>query len=543
MSAAGDNGPPLPAAAAARAPPSVASSSSAFDAPCCRVCWGSDEGGNPLIQPCQCKGSLAYIHRRCLQQWRQVCRENGRRRKAALCDICGAPLVLPGSRLAALAAARAAAAAAAGGGSVAVVGRRDLDLLSTDEQEGEEDDTDDSDGGLGDDEGRRAARRADAADRRLRRRRQRARQQARRRRGDDQGDDPGDDDNLGPFFANGQLVPALDLGAVLADSLRDPLWWAGALHGALRAYVALTGVAAAWRVWAQVLRAKQRQQQVGGGGGGAAAGVVGFGGAASSSSSSSSSASAQVAAALRSHHRAAAVVPARGVGGGHFLQHPHFAFAAGIGGAGGGTANVAALPAAVPVSPPSASALQAAARAAQAAATTAATTAGVGAAAADPTCPQMLLRPYIVREFTQAVEQGAQFQVAAHTTLAALASGADADAYSGLALGAVVASAVSELVFLPLLGAGKRGAADAVARLVGRTAWRLAAGALCTRDGYRLFCRVALFGADAWAGWRARRRRRARRLARERLLLEAPAAGVVAVAPADAAAAAAGGDE
>jgi hypothetical protein len=481
--------PPPPASVA-----SAASSSRLSGDRSCRVCWGGDEDGNPLIQPCQCRGSLAFIHRRCLQQWRQVCRENGRRRKAALCDICGAPLVLPGSRLAALAAARRA------GG----VGMEAAELMSTDEDEEDEEGDDGEENGE-----RRRARRADAADRRLRRMRH---QRRRRRNGEDDDDDDDDDDldeqDLGPFFGNGQLVPALDLGAVLADGLRDPLWWAGALHGALRAYVALTGVAAAWRVWAQVLRAKRSSQ---GGGGAMPPGA---------------SASAQVAAALRAqqlrhhHHPLASGVGGGGTGGGHFLQHPHFAFATSASSALGGAATPAAvaatslpaLPAAVPVGPPSASALQAAAQAAQAAA--------AGGAAAPSDCPPaLLLRPYIVREFTQAVEQGAQFQVAAHTTLAALASGADADAYSGLALGAVVASAVSELVFLPLLGAGKRGAANAVARLVGRTAWRLAAGALCTRDGYRLFCRGCLAVADAVAGWRARRRRRARRLARARLLV------------------------
>ena len=37
----------------------------------CRICYGEedDEKENPLVQPCQCSGSLKYIHLKCLKHW------------------------------------------------------------------------------------------------------------------------------------------------------------------------------------------------------------------------------------------------------------------------------------------------------------------------------------------------------------------------------------------------------------------------------------------------------------------------------------------
>lgn len=39
------------------------------DAPCCRFCQSSEPIG-PLIRPCKCSGSQAYVHVDCLNQWR-----------------------------------------------------------------------------------------------------------------------------------------------------------------------------------------------------------------------------------------------------------------------------------------------------------------------------------------------------------------------------------------------------------------------------------------------------------------------------------------
>jgi len=38
---------------------------------CCRICFESEETGeNPLISPCKCTGSMRWVHRACLDQWR-----------------------------------------------------------------------------------------------------------------------------------------------------------------------------------------------------------------------------------------------------------------------------------------------------------------------------------------------------------------------------------------------------------------------------------------------------------------------------------------
>ena len=44
----------------------------------CRFCYGEDP---PLIQPCNCKGSMAYVHGHCLGQWLET-------RPSLRCDIC-----------------------------------------------------------------------------------------------------------------------------------------------------------------------------------------------------------------------------------------------------------------------------------------------------------------------------------------------------------------------------------------------------------------------------------------------------------------------
>jgi len=37
----------------------------------CRICRGGDDEG-PMIQPCKCSGTLQYVHRECLAQWRRT---------------------------------------------------------------------------------------------------------------------------------------------------------------------------------------------------------------------------------------------------------------------------------------------------------------------------------------------------------------------------------------------------------------------------------------------------------------------------------------
>ncbi len=44
----------------------------------CRFCYGEEK---PLIQPCNCKGSMAFVHGNCLGKWLET-------RPSLRCDIC-----------------------------------------------------------------------------------------------------------------------------------------------------------------------------------------------------------------------------------------------------------------------------------------------------------------------------------------------------------------------------------------------------------------------------------------------------------------------
>ena len=45
------------------------------EAPCCRICGGEDQ---PLCQPCDCQGSMQFVHETCLRRWLSGCvREDG----------------------------------------------------------------------------------------------------------------------------------------------------------------------------------------------------------------------------------------------------------------------------------------------------------------------------------------------------------------------------------------------------------------------------------------------------------------------------------
>ena len=51
----------------------------------CRFCLSTkNDSLNPLISPCQCKGSMEFVHLRCLNRWREIdVLRNGR-----LCLLC-----------------------------------------------------------------------------------------------------------------------------------------------------------------------------------------------------------------------------------------------------------------------------------------------------------------------------------------------------------------------------------------------------------------------------------------------------------------------
>lgn len=54
------------------------------DLPTCRICLGPQEQNNdPLIHPCKCRGSTKWVHRQCLNTWR-----NTNARLYFQCDIC-----------------------------------------------------------------------------------------------------------------------------------------------------------------------------------------------------------------------------------------------------------------------------------------------------------------------------------------------------------------------------------------------------------------------------------------------------------------------
>lgn len=41
--------------------------------PMCRFCWGTkDNKNNKLFNPCECKGTLEYVHQQCLNRWRYM---------------------------------------------------------------------------------------------------------------------------------------------------------------------------------------------------------------------------------------------------------------------------------------------------------------------------------------------------------------------------------------------------------------------------------------------------------------------------------------
>ena len=70
--------------------PKAAGSPSANDieanAIVCRICLDhEDTPSNPLLRPCRCRGSMAYVHRNCLNEWR---RQSIHPNSIYQCDTC-----------------------------------------------------------------------------------------------------------------------------------------------------------------------------------------------------------------------------------------------------------------------------------------------------------------------------------------------------------------------------------------------------------------------------------------------------------------------
>ncbi|XP_054899047.1 E3 ubiquitin-protein ligase MARCHF7-like isoform X2 [Poeciliopsis prolifica] len=55
----------------------------------CRICYGDHSDADPLLSPCQCSGSLKYIHCSCLRTWIRTRLQSGFALGAATrCEIC-----------------------------------------------------------------------------------------------------------------------------------------------------------------------------------------------------------------------------------------------------------------------------------------------------------------------------------------------------------------------------------------------------------------------------------------------------------------------
>lgn len=54
----------------------------------CRICREEGSPSRPLITPCACKGSVAHVHKECLDTWLRV-RPTARDAVAVVCELCG----------------------------------------------------------------------------------------------------------------------------------------------------------------------------------------------------------------------------------------------------------------------------------------------------------------------------------------------------------------------------------------------------------------------------------------------------------------------
>lgn len=51
------------------------------ECPICRICYADAENGESLLSPCQCKGSLRFVHEHCLEMWIKTSLKK-------TCDVC-----------------------------------------------------------------------------------------------------------------------------------------------------------------------------------------------------------------------------------------------------------------------------------------------------------------------------------------------------------------------------------------------------------------------------------------------------------------------
>ena len=63
------------------------------ETPVCRFCLIEYEHPeNPLLEPCECKGSVAYVHKKCIQKWR-ITTQNPK--SVRMCQLCLTNFKLP----------------------------------------------------------------------------------------------------------------------------------------------------------------------------------------------------------------------------------------------------------------------------------------------------------------------------------------------------------------------------------------------------------------------------------------------------------------
>lgn len=66
----------------------------ASTAPDCRICFDTGSAED-LVAPCDCKGSLRYVHMSCLLRWAMDRASSGATRGSLRCEVCGGAFSLP----------------------------------------------------------------------------------------------------------------------------------------------------------------------------------------------------------------------------------------------------------------------------------------------------------------------------------------------------------------------------------------------------------------------------------------------------------------
>jgi hypothetical protein len=51
----------------------------------CRICYENEKDGGPILSPCQCQGSVKYIHEKCLKSWIESLKISP---EESSCEIC-----------------------------------------------------------------------------------------------------------------------------------------------------------------------------------------------------------------------------------------------------------------------------------------------------------------------------------------------------------------------------------------------------------------------------------------------------------------------